>query len=267
MFRIVLCLLFLCLNGCVKPAQHFDEIAKAYGFSRTVLTTMHFKHKIYSTFRNGSALKAKSLHIYLDGDGTPWEHEQWLAEDPTARDPLILRLMRADSAPSILLGRPCYYGLNKEPDCHFKYWTSHRYAQIIVDSLVAALQTHLKTEPAAELVLIGYSGGGTLAMLMAPQLTNLHTIITLAANLDTDAWSQLHGYPPLIESLNPADLAPLNLKIKQFHFAGGNDNNVPASIIKTIATKQNAYFQVIEKLTHNGCWECVWPDLLNQPAL
>ena len=265
MFKKIFLILLLGLSSCATPSKRFDLKAKNLGFHDLTISTPYFKHKIYSNFRPNILSKQKSLHVYLDGDGTPWEQEQWLAEDPTARDPLILRLMQADKSPSIILGRPCYYGLSKEAHCAPKFWTSHRYALSIVLSLNAALQDFLIRYPTESLTLIGFSGGGTLGMLMSEKLVyQPDYLITIAANLDTSAWSQLHSYPALEESLNPTNLTQLNRKIKQLHLAGENDQNIPVYIIKSVALKQKAQFKSIKNMSHQGCWECIWPQILEQ---
>ena len=48
-----------------------------------------------------------------------------------------------------------------------------------------------------EVTFVGYSGGGVLAVLIAERLDNVAGVITVGANLDTDAWTEHHGYLPL----------------------------------------------------------------------
>ncbi|CAL1241117.1 protein of unknown function [Candidatus Methylocalor cossyra] len=37
-----------------------------------------------------------TLHVYLEGDGRPWQTRWHIAEDPTPREPVMLRLMARD---------------------------------------------------------------------------------------------------------------------------------------------------------------------------
>ncbi|MGR9051879.1 MAG: alpha/beta fold hydrolase [Gammaproteobacteria bacterium] len=202
--------------------------------------------------------------MYLDGDGSPWSHRRWLNEDPTSRNPLILELMHLDPNPSLLLGRPCYHGLSKIPPCTYKYWTSQRYSEEVVASMTRALQIWLKKHTFNEIVLIGFSGGGTLAVLMAPRFDNVRTVVTVAANLDVEAWSRYHGYSPLTDSLNPAELPPLK-NIKQIHIAGLDDEVVPAEIIKAYANKQtDAAYWPFEGYSHKCCWAKAWKAILTK---
>ncbi len=249
------------LVSCATPAQRFYDKATEFGFSSQIIKSKKFQHTIYQT---NTPVKNGVLHVYLDGDGTPWIRNRWVATDPTARNPLILRLMKLDTMPSLLLGRPCYYDLKHRVGCDNKYWTSHRYSRLVVDSMVSVLNQWLDKHKFKKVVLIGYSGGGSLAMLIAGDIQKVSKVVTVAANLDIAAWSHYHGYLTLKESLNPADEMLLSKKIKQYHFAGQDDAEVPASIIEEFANNQgNASFYKVEKQDHASNWESVWLYILS----
>jgi hypothetical protein len=248
------------LTGCTTPAQNFNDVAEELGLNTEKLNSPLFQHIIYKN----NVLVGDTLHVYLDGDGTPWERNRWVSVDPSARNPLILRLMIQDTMPSILLGRPCYYGLNNSPGCESKYWTSHRYSKEIIHSMSLVLNTWLEKHKFSQIVLIGYSGGGSIAILMANKVKKTAKVVTLAANLDVTAWSEFHGYSTLKNSLNPSEEVKLKNKIMQFHFAGADDDIVPPFIIKAYADNQNnaKYYKFIGK-DHTCCWEQEWSKILN----
>lgn len=203
---------------------------------------------------------SQALHIYLTGDGVPFVSPDRVALDPTPRKPLVLELMKADPAPSLMLGRPCYHVDRDNPDCRPELWTTHRYAPQVVRSLVSAVN-HMSGD--RQVVLIGYSGGGTLAMLMAPKITNVTAVITVAANLDTRAWAAHHGYTPLVGSLNPADTLDQTNNIAQYHFVGGSDDNVPAALTGALEPQlPSASIRIVEEFGHTCCWRQSWPVLL-----
>ncbi|MGR9044145.1 MAG: alpha/beta fold hydrolase [Gammaproteobacteria bacterium] len=261
-----LIVLFSCvgLTACATPSENFSKIATAYGFYRFTVSTETFEHQFYSNTDPTFVSKREVLHVYLDGDGSPWHRQRWLNDDPTSRNPMILDLMRQDRTPSILLGRPCYHGFSQSTSCHSKYWTSHRYSDEVVNSMAQALNNWLKNHSFSRIVLIGYSGGGTLGVLIAPHIANARTVVTLAANLDVEAWSLYHGYSPLKESLNPATLS-LNNDLKQIHIAGSEDSIVPAQIIKSYADKQvNALFLSYDGYDHRCCWTETWRSILEK---
>jgi hypothetical protein len=253
------CLVIL-LAGCA-PAQRLDALAKEHGLERSVVEANHFQLVVYrNTAREGRGAR---LHVYLEGDGLPWRTRYEVSWDPTPRDPLALRLMEKDPAPSIYLGRPCYDGQAASAGCGPRMWTDGRYGPQVVSIMQAALARLLAGSPSAGVVLIGYSGGGTLAMLLAPRVHQTRSVITVAGNLDPDRWAQLHRYSPLRGSLNPADEPPLDSSIRQVHYVGSRDHNVPPSIVRAVAKKQpNASVEVIQGFDHRCCWEAAWPSIL-----
>jgi pimeloyl-ACP methyl ester carboxylesterase len=203
------------------------------------------------------------LHVYLDGDGTPWEHKRRIADDPTSRQALILDLLRLDPAPAIMLGRPCYHGFSAAPECDNKFWTAQRYSRAVVDSMAEALRLWLREHRYRKLVFIGYSGGGVLAVLLAPYFENTAAVLTAAANLDVEAWSRYHGYNPLTESLNPATQPPLDKRIRQMHVAGKKDPIVPLAVVQSYADRQaDTKVQVYDDYDHVCCWKEAWPAIL-----
>jgi len=132
-----------------------------------------------------------------------------------------------------------------------------------VDSMVTALNSWLAQHDFNELVIIGYSGGGVIAVLMADKIMNLSTVVTISANLNVSKWSEYHGYLPLKQSLNPADMIGINSNIKQIHFAGKEDEVVPLFIIKEYAEQQeNVKFYGLSGRDHSCCWDEGWDDLL-----
>ncbi|MCK5355732.1 MAG: hypothetical protein KAJ63_11475, partial [Methyloprofundus sp.] len=250
------------LNACTSPSTRFHNEAMAQHFNVAHLTTPLFQHIIYSN--NAQREPSKNmLHIYLDGDGTPWVRKYVIAKDPTSRNRMILDLMGMDRTPSILLGRPCYYGLYTSPECHPRYWTSHRYAAEVVHSMKEALIKWLIQHPQFKnITFIGYSGGGTLAMLLAPYFKQTTQVVTVAANLDIEQWALLHAYSPLTGSLNPITQRKLPKTIKQLHFAGALDKNTPATITKSYAaTKGRSKVFILNNQAH-CCWNEHWLEIL-----
>ena len=248
------------LSACATPSQRFHQQAQDLGLISEQISSEIFQHKVYFA---KNLIEGGVLHVYLDGDGTPWERKRWIADDPTARNPLILRLMKQDRSSAILLGRPCYYGLSHTKDCDNKYWTSHRYSKEVVDSMVDALNRWLTQHDFQEVIVIGYSGGGAIAVLMANRIKKLSKLVTFAANLDVAKWSEFHGYSTLKQSLNPANAEKLSASIQQFHFSGKEDEVVPSFIIKEYAEKQqNVKLYDLPGKDHACCWEDDWRVLL-----
>ena len=262
-------ILFLCLlNGlvaCSSPAVRIDHQAKRLGFQRQLVKGSEFFHVVYL---KGRLATEKNVHVYIEGDGVPWIRHKIIAKDPTPDSSLMLKLMALDENPALIyLGRPCFHGLNEIPPCSPLLWTHQRYSKLVIESLAMALKRLLKTS-SAQITLLGHSGGGTLAVLLARQLTQVSAVVTLAANLDITAWSQLHHYSPLQGSLNPVNQPPLRTEITQLHIAGADDENVPAVLIRTALQREpRAQFLLLDDQDHRCCWEKVWPSILKRLKL
>ena len=220
-----------------------------------------FDHAVYGCREFN---QSRDLRIYLEGDGTPWIGETRVADDPTPTHPVALSLLRLDPTPSLLLGRPCYHGLNNAPACSASIWTDQRYSKPVVDSMVAALQSLIERHGASNVTLIGYSGGGTLAMLIASRIGAVHQLVTVAANLDVAAWSRYHHYSALEGSLDPASLPPLRASVRQLHLVGAQDKSVPAWLSEPVIRRQpNAVIRVVAGADHGCCWDAIWPGVLD----
>lgn len=239
-----------------------DDHAAHLGFARKVIKASEFLHLAYL---KGEPTNHGALHIYLEGDGSPWIYHRWVAPDPTPRNPVMLRLMRLDPAPSVFLGRPCYHGFSGTPPCSPLLWTHQRYSERVVKSMTVALEALIEPGSDQKIVLIGYSGGGTLAMLLAERMRYIHAVVTIAANLDVAAWTRHHGYTPLIGSLDPAQRPPLNSDIAQLHLAGARDRNIPPHLVRAVVARQHrAQFLVLKDYDHRCCWEEIWPSILGR---
>lgn len=246
--------------GCSHSVGYSGASVTPPGMERRLVHGAGFDHLAYS---RGLAQGPGRVHVYLEGDGLPWRTRNRIATDPTPRVPLALRLMARDPTPSLYLGRPCYHGLAQSRGCSPWLWTQGRYSESVVSSMTAALQSALGEVGSARITLIGYSGGGVLAMLIAPRLEKVEGVVTIAANLDIDAWTDHHNYSRLRGSINPAAEPPLPERIRQIHLAGGRDLQVPARLsIQTAARQPNIRWVLVPGFDHGCCWEQALPEIL-----
>jgi len=245
----------------MSPAAKIEQQAASYGFRQAQITSNSF---LLTIFINNTLCHHNTLHVYLAGDGQPWWRHRQVAIDPTPSHLLAFDLMRVDNASTVYLGRPCYHGQYQAEACHPLYWTHWRYSATVVNSMASGLIQLLSAYPACRITLIGYSGGGTLAMLIAPKLAAVERVVTIAGNLDVTAWADYHDYSALDGSLNPATEPALPATIAQIHLIGNEDNNIPAEIsLSALKRQSDPVILRFPNADHDCCWVDIWPTVLN----
>lgn len=207
---------------------------------------------------NGPAKPRKVLHVYLEGDGRPYRTRHAVASDPNARNPIMLRLMRHDGNPSIYLVRPCYAGYTPRLTCSSEAWTDARYGKPIVEEMVEALDAYARARGDSRLILIGHSGGATLALLIANRLARVTGVVTLAGNLDTGSWVQYHRYSPLDGSINPR-YDPKRGFYWERHVLADQDREIPLALsLPAAKARPQAQVEVVQGVDHSCCWDTLW---------
>jgi dienelactone hydrolase len=252
------------IGGCASPERNAASLADRHGLSPVLLQGTVFQHHAFW----GPAAAPDLLVVFIDGDGSPWIHGgRRIARDPTPRVPLALELAARTPASVLYLGRPCYLEITQPPQCSERLWTSQRYSSDVVASMSAAASAFISEHHFKRVLLVGYSGGGTLAVLMARSMPGIGGVVTIAGNLDPDTWATLHGYLPLDGSLNPSLEPPLPADLKQWYLMGGRDTNVPAAAAAR-------YFQRVPhdhvwsyaRFDHACCWTDEWPSIFAKIA-
>ncbi len=277
MYKVLFTLtLFSCLVGCINTHtineryEVIHTITKQVGLKLDRIPTSDF---LLTTFHRGLGIEGKDLLVYIEGDGSAWDRKYRLSKNPTPKNPLALKLAAKDSSDSIIyIARPCMY-LEVEllKDCSNKFWSSHRYSEEVISSINQAINRAAGMSSTKSLTLVGYSGGGTIAALIAARRNDVSSLITIASNLDHKFWTELHGISPLTGSLHPVKYGDALSKIEQNHFVGARDKVVPESVIEHYLSKMqfkdNITINVIKNFNHSCCWEDAWPELLNTTSI
>jgi hypothetical protein len=252
--------LMLTLFGCVDRTGAAFDFAHRHNLLISSIQGSTFRHQLFTRLGDSRHL----LFVFVEGDGSPYAQDGTEpAADPTPRHPLALRLAAETPFAALYVGRPCYFSVHADTACEPKVWTVDRYSAAAVDSMAAAVNAFVATHGFTATVLVGYSGGGTLSVLMAPHIASTRAVVTLAANLDTAAWTSWHGYVALSGSLNPAAEPPIDRAIVQRHYVGGRDANVPEKVSQNYLSRLDPSDVVhIADFNHVCCWVKQWPDTL-----
>ena len=120
-----------------------------------------------------------------------------------------------------------------------------------------------------KLELTGYSGGAAVALLLAARRDDVAAIRTVAGNVDTEAFTNLHKVTPFSESLIPTDVLVRTSRIPQRHFVGQNDKVIPPFIASGYQDRMMpghcSAYNVVPGLDHYSGWPQVWHVLQSQP--
>ncbi len=265
----LLLLMSLWLLGCAgMPSQaerntYAQKLADHRGWIKQSIRTNSF---IMQTYIPAKQTKTEVLTIYMEGDGMAWINATTPSFNPTPHEPVALKMALQDKTPAVYLARPCQY-IDAEDalNCEQKYWTSHRFSTEVIDASNQAIdQLKLKFR-AEKLVLIGYSGGGAVAALVAAKRQDVARLVTVAGTLDHVTWTKLHKISPLTGSLNAADAWQALQKIPQLHLVGGRDRNMSLAVANAYAAKfsqlNKPVIKVIDEFDHVCCWVEQWPVL------
>lgn len=260
---IALSLTVCVIAGCASSAMTPAVLATRLQMHAVLLKGTDFVHSSY--VRVAASDSRRILWVFIEGDGRPWiRGGSEPARDPTTRNAIALRLASLTQQPVLYVGRPCYDGHARDAGCRVELWTSHRYSATVVASMAQAIRSFLQQHEFADVVLIGHSGGGTLATLIAPQLPGVRALVTIAANLDVEAWTETLNYLPLEGSLNPSTLS-IALPPLQIHLLGARDTVVPPfTTQRFFARHPNAQQWEYAEFDHRCCWEEAWPQIQAQ---
>jgi dienelactone hydrolase len=263
---IILCVsLSACTNipSSAERRNHAALLATAQGWHAVTLPASGYDLVAYFPKKH---TEANVLVIYIEGDGFAWINGSQASTDPTPRDPLALRLALAQpEGNAAYLARPCQYVDAEVTRCSSRYWTEMRFAPEVIAASSVAIDALKLRFGANRLILVGYSGGGAVAALVAAKRVDVERVVTIAGNLDHHAWTTHHHIRALVGSLNPANEIEALRRIPQRHFVGGKDRNITPELVRAYTNRfpaeQRPVIYIEPEFDHHCCWAEQWPTL------
>ncbi|WP_167730690.1 alpha/beta hydrolase [Terasakiella sp. SH-1] len=263
--------LFAVLSACASgdiSTRRTEAYSIAYkaGFSPFKLRSQLFGFNGF--YKQGK--ESRYPVVYIEGDGFAWIDRYTISPNPTPRNPLALKLAVQDSGTTIFyLARPCQYvDLKKEPYCKNAYWTNARFAAEVIDSFDQAFTLIKKKTKNEGFHLVGFSGGGAIATLLAAKRTDIKSIRTIAGNLDHVSLNAYRKVSALNGSLNPMNIVGDIQAIPQIHYSGSEDKVVPQWIATNFLRKANnancMSTHLVSGAAHMQGWEEAWSLLHRQ---
>ncbi len=236
------------------------EIAEAAGLDSHLYSLDGFRLQGFRRYQEDDA----PLVVYIEGDGHAWER-YGPSDNPTPINPLGLRLAAADRSSNLLyLARPCQYTYQS---CEVKYWTSHRMAPEVISAYRQLIEKEMREGNFSGIRLVGFSGGGAIAALLASQLNECCSIIdlrTVAGNLDHRLWTRQLALIPMRASLNAVDIAESINHIPQLHFIGRDDRVIFPDIYESYrrhSLNTDCVSSSVQLASHVRGWAELWPIL------
>jgi hypothetical protein len=260
-------LLIIFLSGCgvnvPSPAQRKAYADKLVGnkFKARVFHTKEFEIFSYE----GNLSGCKKAYVYIEGDGLAWITSDTVSSDPTPLNPEALKMaLQNQNKCVIYLARPCQYVRDKK--CGYEYWTDARFSKEVIKSYQEVLNKLKSEYGIRSFVLIGYSGGGAIAVILTAYRKDVALVVTVAGNLDIEKWCKIHYLTPLKNSLNPADFTDMLENKKQIHLIGGKDRitgeKVFFSYYDKFKNKKNIKYVIVKDYKHNGDWGKILKNIL-----
>ena len=255
------------LAGCASDpdlVQRADALVAPAGLQREEVRGGPFVLTAYVHARP----KAPLLRVYLEGDGRAWITRNQVSPDPTPHTAMGLRLAASDGGDVVYLARPCQFTpMARNPICQPEYWAGLRYSPLVVSAMDEALSRYVARLQPARLELVGFSGGGAIAVLLAARRKDVSAIRTVAGNLDHVAVNQWHKVSQMPGSLNPIDVAAQGERIPQLHVSGAEDTVIPTAITHSFVDQVGrcAGLVTVQGMAHQSDWDRLWPKLLAVP--
>jgi pimeloyl-ACP methyl ester carboxylesterase len=172
--------------------------------------------------------KGDVLTVVIEGDGRGHDRKGRPTGNPTPNKRAAYEIAgKWPTQPVAWLGRLCQFEAHADPACTPQDWTTGRFSQEAVRAADSAID-QLKAKAGAKRVrLVGWSGGGVIAALLAQRRSDVAGLITFAAPLDIDAWTDAQRLTPLRGSMSPAT-HPMPANLPQVHMLGDFDTVVLA---------------------------------------
>lgn len=257
--------ILLLLDGCVlNPLHSNHDIAEEIALPVGLLEKHRQSGSFLLTTRERIRKPGADVTIYIEGDGAAWITRTQPPRDPTPANPIALHLATLDPADNVAwVARPCQYTpMSGNTACGLMDWTSGRFSEKAVGAIDGVVSAIKQSAGAARIHLVGYSGGGGIAVLLAARRTDVASIRTVGANLDHKAFTSLHHVSPMSDSLNPADVAERVQMVPQLHLIGEDDEVVPEQIAKSYLGHMRdvrcTQLSVVSGVTHNEGWGFFW---------
>jgi pimeloyl-ACP methyl ester carboxylesterase len=261
MRKLILASLVAVTSGC---ASHQEALQQASGESRELVQLSTPAFIVQATVPR--QVGGDVLRVFVEGDGRAWITSSSPSLDPTPTSLMVAKIAAADSRQAVYLARPCQFV--ESPGCDIPVWTSDRFSESVIVSMSSALDQLKARYGVSSFELVGYSGGGAVALLLAARRNDVSAVQTLAGNISPKYWAASRELSPLSGSLDPTQFADRLRAIPQRHFVGRNDKVVPRAVAEhyqdILGEGSCSEVQMVDATHHEGL-QAAWSRFGNSP--
>lgn len=253
-------------SGCAATWPSLQREAATRQFSPHIFTANGFALNGFLKNLSVSAERPAYLVVYIEGDGRAFRGNQ-PSSDPSPANPTAFALAMQDPAPKVLyLARLGQYNSAYAQPGYQTYWSDRRLAPEMVELASQAIDQAKDICNAQQIHLLGFSGGGGLACLLAAQRDDVLSLTTVAGLLSIKWWVANLKLRPMPQSLDPEDYVGFLIDLPQTHFYGFADKIIPPGM--SAYWQSLASFDMIQRFGvhagHNQGWTEAWPELLQK---
>lgn len=250
-----------------------NALVKKHQWRSHIIATEQLNFMTFAAPESAHNTAEKALFIYLEGDGHAWASRYQPSSNPTPLHAIGLGLaIQHQGGKAVYLARPCQFLTQIYlKNCDVKLWTSGRYSELAISATHQAVLQLKEQYNAETITLVGYSGGGTLAAFIAAREKSVRQLITVAAPIDHNAWTEFHNVSSLTDSLSIQPYTAALANIPQIHFSGEQDKIAPSQLTKQWATQLTGSFAqtnvrivMLADVNHQCGWVEKWAALSEQ---
>jgi len=207
----------------------------------------------------------KHLRVFIEGDGHAWATSSQPSIDPTPHTSLMASFAAADRSPAAYLARPCQFVMSG--NCSVATWTSDRFSSDVMASMDAGLDAIKRQFGVDQFELVGHSGGGAVALVLAGMRSDVNQVQTIAGNVDPIYWTAINKLSPLNSPVTPLQYKARLKSIPQRLFIGSRDLIVPPAVALDYVSRLGAECVEVSwtDADHQTGYQAAWYSTANQP--
>ena len=264
----VLLLATLLLPGCASQVTDLGKVISGAGTKGSRIQEFRTPSGIPIQWVQLNRVENSNVTFYIEGDGDAYVSRTRPSKNPTPTNPLALNLALDDRSENVFyLARPCQFvptGANRS--CGSPVWTTERFSPVFITAYEVLLNRIINEYDFRQVTLVGFSGGASIVLGVAPKVERLALVKTVAGYIMRASLNRSKGVPTNYAQTDPFSNIQNVVSIPQVHFSGSRDRVIPTAFVREFSNKVNELggcSRHIEVASgHLSDWEQLWSRLI-----